>query len=665
MFRILLILTVGGVIGALTGGCVSPGEMDQSVVGRYQRHLIGSRAQKRQGQADMGLLQPVAVEGAPKLRVEQVVPRRTVITTTVTHRDTGEEKVSERGEIVRLVEIITTVKKAQATFSQRDPKTGQYKGLLKQAEPIIETTKELREYPPDRLLPKDPEPVTVEQHDRVGKDTWQPAVSESFKEMTHLSLEDAMRMALANNPEIRVVSYDPAISRQEMVKAASEFDYVVFGSLLYSKDDKEIASFFPGGMTHQRGYSAGIKQKTVTGAEWSLNWSMTRTWDNSTFNTLQPRFEPILAFEITQPLLRNAWPGVNLANLNLARVNYRVSSAAFRQKVEDVVTQTISAYWEYARARRDYVIQQQLLAETEETMRKVAARAAGGLASSLQEDQIRATVETRQSNLYAARKLLVDARDALAKRLAEAQLNVLTDYEVVPSTAMSDAHVTLVVKDQLLTALRHNPLLEQARLAIEFEAIGVTVAENQVLPKLDLIASTSVQGLGGNRSGAFDSFGSGDFVSYSVGLSLEYPLGNRGALAELERSRLSRYKAVAKMQGAADEVALAVRERIRQVDTAFDQIEALDRGIKAARAYRDKLEITVSERLGEAMTPERLQLLLGAQELVSNLERSRLKTVADYNTAMVDLARAKGTVLELNSVRVAIPAPQADAQSDE
>ncbi|MHC4984187.1 MAG: TolC family protein, partial [Planctomycetota bacterium] len=418
-----------------------------------------------------------------------------------------------------------------------------------------------------------------------------------------------------------------------------------------------IASFFPGGQTHQKGLSVGIQEKTITGAEWALEWSMTRTWDNSNFYTLQPRYEPTLTLEITQPLLRDAWPAFNLAGLELASVNHRATAEAFREKVEEVVTQVISSYWQYVRARGDYEIQQRLLAETIDTQRKVAARVAQGLASPLQVDQINASAEARRTELFRAQKLVVDTRDALARRLADAQISVLTDYEVIPETKMSDARLIRDMKDQLLTALRYSPILARARLAIEAEAINVRVAENQALPRLDLTASTGFQGLGDEPYNARRSLFTGDYASYRVGLSIEYPLGNRERLAELRRSRLSREKAVANMQNIADEVALALRERIRQVNTSFAQVEAFDQGVKAAKAYRDKLEITVSPELGEAMTPERLQLLLSAQGLVASLERGRLQAVTDYNNAMIDLARVKGTVLELNRVRLAMPLP--------
>jgi hypothetical protein len=140
-------------------------------------------------------------------------------------------------------------------------------------------------------------------------------------------------------------------------------------------------------------------------------------------------------------------------------------------------------------------------------------------------------------------------------------------------------------------------------------------------------------------------------------------VGNRERRADVIRARLARGKALARLQNTADQVALAVRERIRQINATFDQIKAFDDGIKAAESYRDKVEVTISQPLGR-MTPERLQLFLQAQELVANLQRSRLQAVTAYNTAVVDLARAKGTVLEMYRLDTMLPVLKEAAGGD-
>ena len=97
----------------------------------------------------------------------------------------------------------------------------------------------------------------------------------------NLTLDQAVMRALVNNLDIRVVSYDPAISRQQIIEAAAEFDYTVFGASSYTKEDVRTASTFAPGQSKTYAFEAGVKQKFVTGSEWSLAWALIRAWDDT------------------------------------------------------------------------------------------------------------------------------------------------------------------------------------------------------------------------------------------------------------------------------------------------------------------------------------------------------------------------------------------------
>ena len=118
-----------------------------------------------------------------------------------------------------------------------------------------------------------------------------------------LSLNEAIMLALANSLDIRAVSYDPAIAREEVVKAAAEFDYVLFGGVSRSKTKQQISSngrtttSFSASETDVRTHQLGLRQKVVTGAQWSVTGDMTRSWDNSQYASRRAfgaRWEPTM-----------------------------------------------------------------------------------------------------------------------------------------------------------------------------------------------------------------------------------------------------------------------------------------------------------------------------------------------------------------------------------
>ncbi|MFP3938337.1 MAG: TolC family protein [Phycisphaerae bacterium] len=467
-----------------------------------------------------------------------------------------------------------------------------------------------------------------------------------------LSLDDAIVCALAGNPEIAVASFDPAISREDMTRAAAEFDLVANAGFGYQQQDMPTDSTFRGGQSDVREFSAGFAQKLITGAEWTLDWSMTRTWDNNAFRTLSTRYEPTLALEVTQPLLRGGWPEYNLSRLRLARLTHRQSLSEFRQTVEQVVTEVRTSYWRLKQAREDVRIQEELLDATRRTLRQVEARRDVDAPARTVIAQVEASLRAREAALVLARKQAEDAAEELARLVSHPDIGPLEDFELVLTTEPPTRPVKLDRRQELRTAIEHSPLLEQARLAIAAADIEVRVAENEILPRLDVTGSASVDGLGGTSGDANDDFWTFDYVSYSIAVRMEYPPGNRAARAQLRGSRYQRRQALARMQDAADRVSQRVNERVRAVETAWRRIEVQKAAVDAARAQAEGLE----ERLViQQKTPEFLLVLLQAQQTLAEARRSLWQARTDYNVARLELAQVTGTVLQKQQVRIALP----------
>jgi len=472
------------------------------------------------------------------------------------------------------------------------------------------------------------------------------------KNIVKLSLDDAMKRALVSSPEISIVSYDPSIAKEDIVKAVADFDPALFGRLNYEKQDDPADSIFLGGQATSRVWETGIKQKGVTGAEWSLAYALTRNWDDLTTRTLSTRYEPMLAFQVKQPLFRDAWQELNLAGVNISKLNYRVVLAAFRQKTEDVSAEVISLYWALSRARRGREIQQWLLDRTRETLKKVEDRK-GIDATDVQIKQVEAAVKSREAVLFQAEKQIMDVQDALVRLLSDSQINLLSDFEIVPITVLDTTETRFEQSETLRLALSNNPGIQQARLTVDVAQINVDVAKRQKMPRLDLVASARMQGLDSYRGGAHDELSDADYVSYAIGIMFEVPLGNRQREAEFRKRKLERSKAKSILQNTSDQLAAQVKERVRLAETSYEEIQIQKDAVDAARIHLQALEDT--EVIREKLTPEFLLVKLEAQESLSNAQRAEIKAISDYNIAQVRLAQTMGTVLDMRYVRKALP----------
>jgi outer membrane protein len=470
------------------------------------------------------------------------------------------------------------------------------------------------------------------------------------KRVVNLTIEQAIARALANSPEIRVVSFDPSIAREDLTRARSEFDVTTFGQAGYEKEDNPTDSIFRGGESDSRSSEVGIKQKLITGAEWSLAYGLTRNWDDLTTRVLPTRYEPMLSFQVRQPLLRDAWQQVTLAGIKISELNCRIALAMFSQKAQDVSTEVAFLYWTLLQARHDLEIQQQLVDKTLETLRKLEDRR-GVDATTVQIKQAEAYVKTRQAVLFELEKRVVDVQDALVRLLSDHQLNLLSEFEIIPTTVPNMKATEFERSEALKLALMNNPEIQGARIGLAVAQINADVARRQKMPRLDLVGRLRTQGLSRNYGEGHRQLTGGEFPSWFVGVTLEYPLGNRQREAEFRKRQFEEQKAISVVQNLSDQVAVQVKERIRLAQTAYNQIQVQRDAVQAAAIHLQALEDT--ETIRETLTPEFLLVKLQGQEFLANAQRAETKAIADYNIALSRLARAMGTVLEMRYVRSA------------
>ncbi len=487
----------------------------------------------------------------------------------------------------------------------------------------------------------------------VIQEVTDPQTDEPAGCVIELTIYEAIMRGLANNLEIGITSFDPAVTREQMTEAASEFDLTFFGTAGLSRKDVQTATTPFELVTKTTSFEMGFTQKTATGAVWSANWQLTRIEDNDVFFVdLHKRYEPIFQLEVAQPLLRDAWPQFNLARIRVSQINHRISRAQFRQTVEDVVTRVVGAYWQLGQANREVEIRKLVAGAAETTLSRLRLRR--DIDARVAEiSQAESALAARQARVIRARKIRQDVQDELARLLNDPQINLLTDCEIIPTTDPVEAQFVIDQVDQLMTALQYNPILEQARDAIAIAEITVEVSENQTLPRLDLTASGSFQGLAADHNSAYENLVTGDYESYSVAIRFEYPIGNRERMARLRQSKLLKLQSISQLQNTADLVAQRVRERIREIGTTYEELYVQRYASQAAMRQLKALE--AQERLTGRLTPEFLNVKLSAQDSIAEAESGVARALANYNIAWYQLAQATGTVLELNKVKLALP----------
>ncbi|MFQ5806273.1 MAG: TolC family protein, partial [Phycisphaerae bacterium] len=383
-----------------------------------------------------------------------------------------------------------------------------------------------------------------------------------------------------------------------------------------------------------------------TGMLVETSLGQSRTFTDLIFATLNPAYDTTFTTSFTQPLLRGFGLDYNRVGINVARVDVQIGYETFLQQVRDTLLSVEQTYWQLVAARRTAMVLAETVAQNWVTYQSMKERLKLD-ATPVELNNSKSRWQSRRVEYIETIKLVRDAEDRLKNLMNDPEFKLSDDVEIIPSETPFAAPIALDHFAEVRTALEERSEIRQARLAIEQARIQTQRAKNETLPQLDLTFQYQVQGIGSSGDNSFDSMTTNRFRSYTVSVNFSYPIGNRGLRAALRRARMQESQAVVQSlqvyDAVAEEVNLAVRQmmfRYKQIPPQLDAVVAADRNLRALQAR------------AEAVSPTYLETELSAVEQVASTRRTLLQVVTDYNVAIVQLEKAKGTLLEYNNVIV-------------
>jgi outer membrane protein TolC len=189
-------------------------------------------------------------------------------------------------------------------------------------------------------------------------------------------------------------------------------------------------------------------------------------------------------------------------------------------------------------------------------------------------------------------------------------------------------------------------------------AVELDVARHEILPKLDLVASSYVAGLaqGSDPGQAFDNQFTDGRPSYSVGLQFESPLGNRGARARADRRQAELNRTTIRFRLTVEEALTKVELAVREVGTSYR--ESASRYLAMVAAERETAYLNDRWQVlpgNDDSAAQLLDELLDAQQRVFDEQRAMAYAQVDYAVAMIRWKAATGTLLRTSTAALAGP----------
>lgn len=446
------------------------------------------------------------------------------------------------------------------------------------------------------------------------------------------------------------------------------------------------------------------KSFSTGGGDYQLSFSNSRTKTSAANSTLNPFYSSNLSLTFTQPLWRDRSIDNNRRQIRIQKKRLEQSDADFRLRTIDVISRVQQAYWELVFALRDQQNQLANLNLSRENLRRVEAQIAVGTQAPLARAEVQTELANRESSLLLAVQNVSIAENNLKQLIIKDPTASEWTAQLTPTDTPKFDTTPVNLPAALKEARENRPELRRLRLQNDINQIDTKFFKNQTKPQIDIQSTIATTGLAGNPAtnlpaGTLLPLISGDpgtdanafllaqiqdiqrrsgfpvvttpFVAspslapsaliggygqtlknllnlntYNVivGVSIQIPLRNRTAEANLAGARI---------QGEQLQASLRSQDQIIEVDVrnAAQNVETSRRRVLAARESRANAEMQLEgeQRLYQVGRSTTF-LLFQRENALTNARNAELRAETDYNKALGDLQRATSTTLRANNI---------------
>ena len=238
-----------------------------------------------------------------------------------------------------------------------------------------------------------------------------------------------------------------------------------------------------------------------SGASGSLSWTTRRSFSNSLRSNFNPFSTSDVRLDFRQPLLQG-FGRVNKISLRVARNNLKSSDLQFREQVIFTVASIQRLYWDLVRFRAEVESSREDLRLARQLYEGNRERVEIGKLAPIDLIESEAEVGQREQELTIALTAVREQEGTLKTALSKNGLAspFLLEVEVIPTDHV-EVPATLEIKplrELMRMALASRPDIAQARLQLENADILLKGTRNRLLPSVDLVASTTNNGLAGD-----------------------------------------------------------------------------------------------------------------------------------------------------------------------
>lgn len=451
-----------------------------------------------------------------------------------------------------------------------------------------------------------------------------------FDDASPLELNEATRISLARNLDIRIARLDVESLKHEVPAARAIYDteLSLFGR--YAQNHEEKATVVLGQREVFGEAGVSLSKMLPTGTRLTVTAATDRNSTDSPFVTTSRYYQSYLKTSATQPFLKNFFGVNDRRRIRQVRINTRKLHYEALDKIEASLAETRINYWHLVFAYENLRAMERALDRAREFLEITRDQLERGLIEKPDLYAARANVKIRWLESLQAKNDFDKASFLMKTTLNTPEVEV-----ILPDDRPEFIDLPMTFEAALDKALSERRDLKQIDLAIENQEVEIKIKRNENLP--DLTFSGSFAGTSLDRelaSSQGEVFGV-NHPRYEAGFTMTAPIERRA-----ERHRLSQAKIdLEQFKRYREQLLLEIR---RQVDGAWKDLlfarEAVIQQNHVQVLQRMKLEEEEKQYYRGRSTSK---TIIDYQQDVINAEITHIRALVGYRTALENFYRVQ------------------------
>jgi outer membrane protein TolC len=472
--------------------------------------------------------------------------------------------------------------------------------------------------------------------------------------VVRLSADEAVRMALENNLGIQAERLAPQITTMNVSAARAAYAPVLFSNFLSRNSTQPPSSFVTGGsadiLTNESfSQDAGLQQNVRWGGgRYNFSIDGSKVTSSAVDSRYNPQLSSNLSAQYIQPLLRGFKTDNLRQQIATSENNQVIADIGLREQVTVTTLAVRNAYFDLIGAVEGFKVATESLQLAQDSLKNNRTKVEVGTLAPIDIIEAEAEVASNEEAVINAEARIKSVEDRLRYLVLNPAQPDFWSVRLEPTDAPSLTPIAVDVEGAVTNALANRTDIARLKKQNDNIDVGVRFAENQRMPGLDVVANYNVIGLAGTQfqfgqgfpppiidqsvrsfSQALNDVFAQDFRTWSVALNFSYPLGTSQADAAVASGRLQRQQGAVNLRDLELQVATAVRDAARQVNTNLKRVEATqkarDRAQRRLEAEQKRMTVGLSSTFQ----------LFQAQRDLSRQRQQEVNAMIDYNRSVV------------------------------